>query len=100
MNSPWEVYIIRSASDKLYTGITNDMERRFKQHTTHMKGARFFHFSEAQEIVYREKHQNRSEASKRESEIKKLKRSEKLELISNYKTEEKKSDLTCDNLKY
>lgn len=90
MNSTWEVYIIRSACGKLYTGITNNMERRFHQHSTHVKGARFFHFSEAQEIVYRECVENRSEASKKESEIKKLTRTEKLELISNYKPKEKK----------
>lgn len=87
MDSSWIVYIIKSECGKLYTGITNDIDRRFKEHSTHRKGARFFHFSEAKEIVFRESHKNRSDASKRESAIKKLTRNQKFELISNYKLE-------------
>jgi putative endonuclease len=79
----WEVYIIRTTCGKLYTGITNNMLRRFSEHSTHQKGARFFHFADAKEIVFREVAKNRSVASKRESEIKKLTRSQKIELIKN-----------------
>lgn len=78
----WTVYIIQTKSGKLYTGITNDMERRFLEHQTHAKGARFFHFSDAEKIIYKELHPNRSEASKREAQIKKLRRKQKLALIS------------------
>jgi putative endonuclease len=77
----WEVYIIETESGKLYTGITNDISRRFAQHQNQNKGARFFHFSNAVKIVYREPHANRSEASKREAAIKRMSRSNKLELI-------------------
>jgi len=77
----WEVYIILTKSGKLYTGITNDLDRRFEAHLKGQKGARFFHFSEPEKIVYRESHPNRSEASKRESAIKKMSRKEKLALI-------------------
>lgn len=76
----WEVYIIQTESGKLYTGITNDISRRFSNHLNKRGGARFFHFSNPEKIVYRELHPNRSEASKRECAIKKMSRIEKLAL--------------------
>ncbi|MBA3957571.1 MAG: GIY-YIG nuclease family protein [Parachlamydiaceae bacterium] len=82
MVATWEVYIIQTVSGKLYTGITNNFERRFDNHVTRKKGARFFNFSEPLKVVFREPHPNRSEASIRESAIKKMTRKEKLELIS------------------
>jgi putative endonuclease len=78
----WEVYIIRAESGNLYTGITNNIKRRFSNHLKQDGGARFFRFSSPEEIVYRESHPNRSEATKREIAIKKLNRKEKLLLIS------------------
>ncbi len=77
----WTVYIIQSKEGKLYTGITKNLELRFKAHQN-KKGARFFHFSAPQEILFCEIHPNRSESSKREAAIKKLSRKKKLELIS------------------
>jgi putative endonuclease len=78
----WEVYIIQAKSGKFYTGITNDLKRRFEAHRTQRKGARFFHFSSPEKIVFREAQPNRSEASKREILIKKMKREEKVTLIN------------------
>jgi putative endonuclease len=43
----WFVYIIEADNGKLYTGITTDLSRRFKQHQQHNGGARFFHTSAA-----------------------------------------------------
>lgn len=77
----WEVYIIQARSGKLYTGITNDLERRFEAHQKRSKGARFFHFSSPDKVVFREGHTNRSQALKREIAIKKMTRKAKLELI-------------------
>jgi DNA-3-methyladenine glycosylase I len=79
----WEVYIIKTDGGKLYTGITTDLERRFTEHREKRKGARFFNFSDAATIVYREKHEDRSTATQREIEIKKMDRQEKLNLIAN-----------------
>jgi putative endonuclease len=78
----WEVYIIQTTSGKLYTGITTDLERRFKDHLETKKGARFFNFSNPEKILFRETHPNRSEATKREMGIKKLSRTQKMSLIS------------------
>jgi putative endonuclease len=77
----WEVYIIRTTSGKLYTGITNNLEKRFAAHLNGKTGARFFHISQPEEIVFRETHPNRSEASRRENLIKQMSRQEKLNLI-------------------
>lgn len=81
-NSNWEVYIIQATSGKLYTGITNNLDRRFADHQNGGKGARFFRFSGPKRIVFREMHSNRSEATRREIQIKKMSRMQKLELIS------------------
>jgi len=74
------VYIIRCKDKSLYTGITTDLARRFAEHKAG-KGGRYTRAKGVLKVVYSEKHRNRSSASKRESEIKKLKRYRKLELI-------------------
>lgn len=81
----WELYIIQTKSKKLYTGITTDLDRRLRDHLEGKKGARFFRFSEPEKILFREPHPNRSKATKREIQIKKMSRKEKLELISRAK---------------
>ncbi|WP_233208734.1 GIY-YIG nuclease family protein [Zhongshania marina] len=83
MSSAWWVYMVRSRSGKLYTGISTDPERRFREHCGEGgRGARFFRGDPAEAIVYREPAENRSTASQREAAIKKLRRSEKDALIS------------------
>ena len=79
--SNWEVYIIQTKTGTLYTGITTDIERRFQAHRGNGPGAKFFNISGPKKIVFRETHPDRSLASRRESEIKKMSRSEKLMLI-------------------
>ncbi len=79
-SSTWTVYIIEAESGKLYTGITTDPERRLKEHMSGKKGARYFRLSKPVKIIYRESFPDRSSASIREAQIKKMKRSEKLYL--------------------
>ncbi|HEY5975388.1 MAG TPA: GIY-YIG nuclease family protein [Geobacteraceae bacterium] len=76
----WQLYIIRCADDSLYTGITTDLERRFRQHAAG-EGARYFRARQPVEVVYRETGHSRSTASKREAQIKRLSRDEKLLLV-------------------
>jgi putative endonuclease len=78
----WVVYIIQTQSGALYTGITNDLEKRLAAHAGKRTGARFFRFSGPAKVVYQEKAANRSTSSQRERAIKKMTRSEKLQLIS------------------
>jgi len=82
----WEVYIIETLGGRLYTGISTDVERRFKQHQSGKGGARFFKIDPPMQIRYREVCRDRSMALKREAQIKRLKRSEKVMLIMNSQT--------------
>lgn len=77
----WYVYIIETEKGTLYTGITTDIERRFQEHVSRKKGAKYFSVSAPVEILFKKKFPDRSSASKAEAMIKKLKREQKLELI-------------------
>ena len=77
----WYVYMIRASDESLYTGITTDVERRFSEHGNPSKGARFFRGRQPLEVVLTEQYANRSLASRREAEIKKMPRKDKLVLI-------------------
>ncbi|MDD5412189.1 MAG: GIY-YIG nuclease family protein [Methylobacter sp.] len=76
----WQVYIILCTDDTLYTGITNDVARRFNQHVD-KQGAKYFRGRQPKQLVYVEPGHDRSSASKREVVIKKLPRLEKLQLL-------------------
>lgn len=79
----WWVYMVRTRSGRLYTGITTDVERRFQEHRHDpRRGARFFRSDAAEEVVFREAAVDRSAASRREAAIKKLTRREKLQLLA------------------
>lgn len=80
----WTVYIVQSESGAYYTGITTDLNKRFEQHQHGRKGARFFRLSSPKQIVYTEQHSNRSEASKREAQIKRLTRAQKEALVAGH----------------
>lgn len=80
MTMNWHVYIIRCTDNTLYTGITLDVVRRFKQHSDH-QGAKYFRGRGPKQLVYVETGHDRSSAGKRENHIKKLPRVEKLQLL-------------------
>lgn len=82
----WQVYMILCTDDTLYTGISNDIERRFSQHAA-QRGAKYFRGREPHRLVYLEGGHTRSSASRREAEIKKLRRVAKDRLISSGKNE-------------
>ena len=81
MNKDWYVYIVKCSDNSLYTGITVDLERRVEEHNTSNKGAKYTRSRRPVHLVYSETQHDRSSASKRESTIKKLSRSEKLILL-------------------
>ena len=80
--SPWFVYIIQNEKGYYYTGITTDLDRRFKEHVSSKKGAKFFNTGAPTEIVFFRKFANRSLASKFEYAVKRLTREKKILLIS------------------
>jgi len=75
------VYIVKCSDDTLYTGITTDVERRIEEHNSSEKGAKYTKLRRPVKLVYTEKSEDRSSASKREYAIKKLTRIQKMELI-------------------
>ncbi len=78
---PYFVYIVQCSDNTLYTGIATDVHRRLDEHNNSDKGAKYTRVRRPVELVYTETLEDRSSACKREYEIKKLKREEKLRLI-------------------
>ena len=76
----WYIYILRCGDDTLYTGITDDVEKRFAAHCAG-KGAKYTRGRGPLTLVYTEEVEDKSAALKREHAIKKLPRAEKLKLI-------------------
>jgi putative endonuclease len=76
----WQVYIILCSDATLYTGITNDLARRYTQHVGR-RGARYFRGRRPVQVVYLESGHSRGSASRREAAIKKLPRCEKISLL-------------------
>ncbi len=77
---PWFVYIVRCADETLYTGVSTDVDRRAKAHSAG-RGAKYTRSRSPVTVVYREPCPDKSAALRREGEIKKLTRKEKLALL-------------------
>ena len=76
------IYILRTSKNTLYTGQTNNLDKRLKEHATKgKKSAKYLRQFNNFELVYSEKVKTRSEALKREAEIKKLTKRQKEFLI-------------------
>ena len=70
----WYVYILRCGDGTLYTGITDNVERRLAAHRAG-KGAKYTRGRGPLELVYREEVPDKSAALRREYQIKRLSRS-------------------------
>jgi len=75
------VYIVECADKTLYTGYTNNLEKRIKTHNEAKTGAKYTKARRPVVLKYSEKLPDLSQALKREIEIKNLTRKEKLKLI-------------------
>jgi len=76
---PYYVYILICKDGAFYTGYTQDVEARMKLHKLG-RGAKYMRTHQPKKVVYMEKFETRSDAMKREREIKRLTREEKLKL--------------------
>lgn len=82
MGKPWYIYVLRCADDSLYTGVTTDVSRRVTEHNLcNRKGAKYTRARRPVSLAYSETFSDRSEASKREYEIKQLSKKSKEALI-------------------
>ena len=75
----WYVYIIECADGRLYTGLTDDVDRRFREHQN--RGSHFTSYNPAVKLLYQESFLQKSAAAKREKQIKGWTRRKKLALI-------------------
>lgn len=74
------IYIVECSDGSLYTGYTTDLDRRMKEHNSNT-GAKYTRGRTPVSLMYYEEFDNRSDAMKRECDIKKLKRKKKALLI-------------------
>lgn len=76
------VYILRTSSNTLYIGQTNNLEKRLKEHRNKSsKSAKYIRYFSSFTLVYSEKYSTRKEAMHREAQLKKLSKAEKEAVI-------------------
>ncbi|HET9552302.1 MAG TPA: GIY-YIG nuclease family protein [Anaeromyxobacteraceae bacterium] len=80
----WRVYLLRCADGSLYTGATNDLDRRVAAHAAG-RGARYTRSRLPVALVYEERVRGRGAALRREAAIKRLSRAAKLALVQGTK---------------
>lgn len=76
-------YIVRCTDGTLYCGWTNHLKERVAAHNSG-KGAKYTKSRRPVELVYYEEFETKEEAMRREAQIKRMERAEKLELIAKY----------------
>ena len=74
------VYILECSDHTFYTGITTNLDRRIEEHNSSKLGTKYTKARRPVKLIYSKQFNNRSEASIEESRIKKLTRTEKLNL--------------------
>lgn len=80
MENKYFIYIVRCRDGSLYTGYTNDVLARVEKHNSG-KGAKYTKTRRPVKLVYQEAFETKSEAMKREYQIKTYTRVQKLQLI-------------------
>ncbi len=83
MNQEWFFYVVRCRDNSLYSGITNDLEDRLREHNTGT-GARYTFSRRPVTLVYSERFSNASEARSREEQVKGWARIKKEQLIKGF----------------
>lgn len=78
------IYIIECSDGSLYTGYTNDLEKRIKAHND-KKGAKYTRGRTPVVLKYFEEFDNKVDAMKREAQIKNMNKEKKLKLLNNIK---------------
>lgn len=77
------VYILRTSSNTLYIGQTNNLKKRLKEHQSKSgKSAKYVRYFASVKLVYSEKYKTRTEAMKREAQLKKLPKAKKEVIVA------------------
>lgn len=82
MARKWYVYILQCADGTLYTGITNDLDRRLKAHNAGT-ASKYTRVRRPVAMVYREEADTKGDALRRELQIKSMSRQQKMSLFNN-----------------
>jgi putative endonuclease len=72
MSSGWSVYLVRCRDGSLYTGITNDVDRRMDEHRSGARGAKYLRGRGPLRLAFEYRVCDRSQASRLEHRIKRL----------------------------
>lgn len=81
MQTRHQVYILKCADGSLYTGCTNDLDKRLHQHNNLRSGAHYTKIRRPVTLVHTETFKTLAEARAREAAIKKLTKTQKLAII-------------------
>ena len=88
----WFLYMLRCRDNSIYTGITNNLDKRIETHMSG-NGSKYLRGKLPVTLIYKENFLSRSTASKREIEIKKLQKKEKEALIKSTKQNQRKKNV-------
>jgi putative endonuclease len=83
-SNTWYVYMVQCSDGTLYTGITNDLEKRIAAHNSGKDGARYTRGRRPVKLVYAKSAGTKSAAARLEHRIKRLKRGKKIRLAENH----------------
>lgn len=75
------VYMLECSDGSYYTGYTNDLDKRVQKHNNQKGGAKYTKSRRPVKLIYSETCSSKSEAMKREYQIKKLNRKEKERIL-------------------
>lgn len=81
----WRCYILECADGTLYTGITNDLDKRLAAHNDGT-ASKYTRSRLPVQVIFFEAHPDRASASRRETAIKRLPRAAKLRLVASSPT--------------
>jgi putative endonuclease len=93
MDSTWYVYIVSCRDQTLYTGITNDPDRRLREHNSTKNGAIYTRGRRPVTLVYLKRFPSRSAASRCEHLIKKLTTAGKNQLVRDQAAHQLQTDM-------
>ena len=83
-STSWFVYLLRCSDDSLYAGITTDIQRRLHEHNNTKLGAKYTRARRPVTLAFMESSTDKSAASKREYQLRKLTKAAKESLVSTY----------------
>lgn len=82
-DKPWFLYVLECAGDRLYAGITVDIDARFAAHASG-RGAKFTKGFPPRRVLFQAEFPDRATASRAESDFKKLSTAEKRRFVKTH----------------